>query len=615
MRLNHRGQPVIGALLFCALAFSLAPAEARPHSSSSDVGAWGSPGLQVFRSLAEEPGLAFLTELLPRLLDRDAGKVETDDYAYPVLIGDISGDGRPDQVVLHYRFRFGDEIEEEFTASITAREGDTGRRLWRRAAPKNTLVLPFDARVGPGPRGLMLMEVAGFGFGTTEMRYTFRAVNDRGRQVWEHEIVTSIIGEYPIAFTATNYLVTADMLQAVPGSAADLLVASGTVTYPPSWGLRSGVIEARVLDGRDGAMTRHPVPEVGVGIIPFAATMDDLDGDRLDDYVFMNLRPNLPVGDEGEPPISGPHDGIVNARRGVDGSLLWTGEGLDFRDQNLNTSNLGDITGEGIGDVFIETSSSYGSGPDGYATYMLNGANGDLVWKGPGQWPYSPGDIDGDGYRDVLTQSYYSDDGFLATKVWALGISGEKIWKKEYRTENPLYSCCSWLIHFGDGGWGVGDVDADPLDDGFIHHYPPRGAGEPDAFIIGAKRGRKLASGDSGFHPLGISVDRSSADIAYLDWVAPGDLSVIVRDVNDRLIMRSRIGFDLPINPRTYFEATGARIDGDECGDLIVLVGTDLKSYEIVLDGATGGIMWSDTIGTRAGSAHLIEKEVGIGVC
>jgi len=603
---------LIAGLLFSVLVASLAPAQAGPISLSPAASAWDGPGLRLFRSWAEQPGLGFLDDLLPRLLDRDARKVETSDYAYPVVIGDISGDGRPDQVVLLYRFTLGDQGQDEIRASITAREGDTGRVLWRKVVPKDTLIVPFDARVGPRHEGLVLVEVTGFALGTTEQRYVFRAMNDRGRQVWKHEIVSTIVGEWPFAFTATNYPVTADVFQAVPGRATDVLLAWGTVTFPPMWELRSGVIEAGVLDGRDGALASHPAPVAGVGIIPFAAAMDDLDGDRFDDYVFITRRANLPLGGEGEPPVSGPHDGIVDARRGSDGLLLWTGEGLDYQDQNLNTSNLGDITGDGIGDVFVETSSIYlgESGANGYATYLLNGAQGDLMWKRPGQWPYSPGDIDRDGYRDLLVQSYYSGEGFLATKVWAREMSGALIWKKEYRTENVLHSCCSLLIHFDDESWGVGDVDGDRhhLEDGFIYHHPPRNAGEADAFVIDAKGGARIASGGSGFNPLGISVDRSSADIAYLEWLAPGDLEVVVKDARDRAIVRSRVGFDLPISPRDYLYAEGAHIDGDECGDVVVLVMSDLKTYEIVLDGATGGIMWSDSIGSRAGSARLIEK-------
>lgn len=602
-----------------------------PGTVAATWGLEGSPGLHWFRSLARDQGLGPRLEQLIGLFLDDAPKVKTGEFAYTVFTRDISGDGLRDELVLFTEYRIeGADVRSKTT--VTAVEGHTGRELWHRRAPgRDTIVLPVNANVGAHAGGLILVEVEGFRSDTTEMIYRFRALNDGGKQVWKHVVRTSIVGNWPVTFTADNYLVTGDIFNALKGPTSELLLASGPVVYPPVWSLQSGVITASTVDGRDGNQSPHPVPEVGAGFVPFAEAVGDLDGDRLDDYVFLNKRPEAILGGEGEPPAS-VHDGVVNARRGSDGTPGWSSKGLDFTEQNVSVTDLGDMTKDGIGDVFVETNPYSGRA---YATYLVEGSEGDLWWKRPGQWPYSPGDIDGNRRRDVLTQSYYSGKGFTATKVWAHDIGGRRLWKKEYRTEHPLYRCCSSLFHFG-GSWSVGDVDGRGLLDGGIYHFPPFVTDgvkiDGENIVIDARRGSILARGGEDLYPLGVAIDADGADIAYIEWAAPGDLAIRVMDgATDRVLLESRVGFDIPIDQKAYIELEAARLDRDRCADLALTVESkvptserrntaessaeSLSTYEVVIDGAGGSLLWAKSIGSRDGSVKLISRTDSNSAC
>lgn len=626
------------ALSLCFLLIAgLAPGgQAHTRSAWPDLATPGldvAPGLRWLRSHARSQGF---TPELERMIDLrmdQAPKVKTGEFVYTELVRDISGDGLKDELVLFTKYRI-EGAEFQSKTSVTALEGDTGRKLWHRPPPasKDAAVFPMAADVGPKGGGLILVEVEGIGFETTEMTYTFRAVNDHGKDLWSHEEHTTIVGSWPISFSADNYLVTAGVFDAVKGPTSELLLASGPVVTPPNSSLQSGIIEASVLDGRDGAQTVHPIPEVGVGFVPFAATVGDLDGDKLDDYVFLNSRPTPGLGGEGEPQVT-LHDGLVSERRGSDGVVGWTTGGLDFEEQNLSVIDLGDVTRDGVSDVIVEANPYYVDETE--ATYLIEGTEGSLQWKRPGQWPYSPGDIDKDGRADLLTQSYYSGKGFTATKVWAHGIDGNRLWKKEFRTEHPLYDCCSSLFHFDDS-WGVGDVDGRGLVDGGIYHFPPfvidanldnedEADLEGENIVIDARRGKVLTRGGEDLYPLGISVDDGTADIAYIEWVAPGDLSIRVMDgAGEKVVLETLVGFDIPLSPNVYFELQAVRVDGDRCGDLVLTVesrvpaskrkpsaeasAASVATYEVVMDGGNGSLLWARSIGSRDGSVEVVSR-------
>ncbi|MDQ3982993.1 MAG: hypothetical protein M3271_09985, partial [Actinomycetota bacterium] len=567
-------------------------------------------------SLAREAGLGDMIEAVDAWL-RDQSAADTFEWWERRFLPDWSGDGRPDDLSMHYTFAV-DGLDVRTRVTLRAAEGDTGELLWARRWTRDddTYLWPIEADVGRrGKPGLVLVEVRGVEFETTGIDYTLRALTSHGKRLWVRSFTSTITGQWPITFTATDYVVGLGTFDALPRRAADVLVASGTVVVPPVWSLSSGVIDAEVIDGRDGRIVAHPVPEVGVGIVPLASPMGDLDGDGLDDYAFVNERPNVTPGEDGGTVPVGVGTGVVAARRGSDGAPLWTGGGLDYRERNVSLMDLGDIVGTDEGDVFVETMAQLldPDDPDQYLTYLLDGATGNVVWKRRGQWPYSPGDIDGDGSPDILTQHYYSDDGFVATHVRAFTDTGRRLWHRQYRTEHPLQRCCSWLIHWG-GGWGVGDYDGDELSDGYITHRAAAWVARDevanvDHFVIDAATGERLARGGEEFQPLGRpAVDGGTADYANVRW-AEGDALVEVHDgTTGALLTSSRVSFDVPVGPQNlYLYVESARLNRDGCAEVALSVDALSGMYEVMLDGADGSLLWSRSLGRRQGTATVAE--------
>jgi hypothetical protein len=562
-------------------------------------------------------GRAGIGDLLPRVeawLAAAPDEAERLEWGGRVLVADWSGDGRPDDLSLHYMFVL-DPDGVRTTTTLRAIEGDSGKLLWSRRLVRDndTYVVPLDQKVGPrGTNGLLLVEMAGVAFGSTGIDYTFRALTGTGKKLWTYEHSSTMVGDWPVTFAGADYVTGMGGFDALPGRATDMLLGSGTVVSPPDWRLRSGVIEAAVIDGSDGTLVTHPVPEVGVGFVPQAMAMRDFDADGRDDYVFVNRRESVGPGEDGAPLPLTVGDGLVTARKGTDGAPLWNAGGLDFTDRNVQLSDIGHVVGSKSGDVFVETQYQ-GIGEknaDQYLTYLLDGDAGRVVWRRRGQWPYSPGDVDGDGSKDVLLQHFYGVDGYVATHVRAYTDQGRLLWQREYRTEHPLQTCCSWLIHF-DGGWGVGDFDGDRLSDGYIEHSagpfgPRRDVDTVEHFVIDASSGAVLASGGRELYPLGSSADGGTADYADIRWDA-GGLTVEVHDgATAEVLTASEVEFDLPIDPKNlYLEPEAARLTADRCGDVLLLVEAATGTYELALDGADGSLLWGHSIGRRNGVVRL----------
>ena len=537
------------------------------------------------------------------------------------FVADWSGDGLADDVSIHQVFTL-DGAALRTTATLRVAEGDTGRILWSRRWKResDSIFFPVEARVGPrGTPGMIVTEISGVRFGTTGIGHRYTAFTGGGKRMWSRSFQSTITGDWPITYVATDYVVTADAFDGLPGRATDLLMASGTV-FAPTWELESGVISAFVVDGRNGSVVEHPVPEIGVGFVPFAGAFGDFDRDRLDDYVFVNERPNAgPGGDEEELPVA-VGTGVVAARRGTDGVPLWTGGGVDLAGQYAQLNDLGDVMGTKEGDVFLETDPTTLSPRDGSRTYAFEGAGGLLVWKRRGLWPYSPGDVNRDGSRDVLTLRYYSSDGFVATRVRAFTHSGRRLWTREYRTEHPLQTCCSWLIHWG-GGWGVGDYDGDWASDGHIWQWASGGPTELDdrveQFVIDASSGRILVEGGEELQPLGKPpVDGGLSDYARVRQEAGGARIEVYDGTTQSLLTSSDIAFDVPLPPkRSYVYVEAGRLDGDRCADVAVEVHSPVGSFEVMLDGGDGSVLWWRSLGLRDGGVRVTPVSDGNDAC
>lgn len=592
-----------------------APAGARLDVPATVTATPPAPGEVVataaVRSVAARAGMTGLLDGFEEWLT-DQTDLEQYEGWGRLFVRDWSGDGAADDVSIHEVVTI-DGAELRSVATLRASAGDSGDIMWTKRWKRDdgTIFFAEDATVGRGVPGLIVTEISGWGFGTTGIHYRFTALTNRGKKVWSRSYDSTIAGDWPITFAATDYVLTAAPFDALPGRATDVLIASGIVVVPPQWNLASGAITAHVIDGRDGSIVRHPVPEIGAGFVPFAGAMDDFDRDGLDDYVFVNQRPNASPGDDGGTTPVTVGTGLVAARRGTDGFPLWAGGGLDLFEHNVQLTNLGDIVGTKEGDVFVETQEQLlGENMEAF-TYLIEGEGGRLLWKRRGLWPYSPGDVDRDGGRDVLTQHYYSSDGFVATNVRAYSGKGRPLWRKEYRLENPLTTCCSWLLHWG-GGWGVGDYDGDAASDGHVwlhaHGEPLTQLDDEEAnLVIDAASGRVLAEGGEELQPLGPpAVDGGRSDYARVYWDAGGTRITVHDGTTSALLTSSDVAFDVPLPPKeTYVYVESGRLNPDRCADVAVSVYSPAGHFELMLDGADGSILWWRSIGLRDGAVRL----------
>ena len=149
---------------------------------------------------------------------------------------------------------------------------------------------------------------------------------------------------------------------------------------------------------------------------------------------------------------------------GVDGSLLHQWDGY-YPDSTFgfSVSGAGDVNGDGLGDVIV--SDPYdGVAGVGHA-YVYSGADGSRLyyWVGSASDNYAgsvanAGDLNRDGYADVLVGASYSDSGSISYSGSAFAYSGAD--GSQLYQWSGLASGC----HFGGSVSGIGDFNGDGFD-------------------------------------------------------------------------------------------------------------------------------------------------------
>lgn len=285
---------------------------------------------------------------------------------------------------------------------------------------------------------------------------------------------------------------------------ADIIAGAGP---PPGVGV-NGPSMARVYSGADGSVLHtfhgaanddslgHAVDGVG-----------DLDGDGFDDVIL------------GSPdnPDNGAFAGKAWVRSGLDGSLLYEYEGAvtgPSPDQfGMSVAGIGDANGDGIGDFAVgavgENFPGLGSGSvrvysgsDGTLLHLHIGAGvGDRL----GTSVAGAGDVNADGYADVIASSYYD----TSPPVFGLGhrvdvfsgLDGSRL--HAFRGERLLFNFVQ--LKEPDVA-GAGDVDGDGHADLIIGQSYFYGGGT--AHVLSGVDGSLLYTvyGNHSFDQLGYSV-------------------------------------------------------------------------------------------------------------
>ncbi len=136
------------------------------------------------------------------------------------------------------------------------------------------------------------------------------------------------------------------------------------------------------------------------------------------------------------------NNGLIQARSGLDGSVIWSHAGTQNGDGLGRLLRLpGDVNSDGVNDIFIVNfdASTNGHIENGFVR-ALNGANGNVLWQRDGTSDYEwygfrndmMEDINGDGVGDFLIASPEASSNGLSANGYVAAIDvvdGSTIWR------------------------------------------------------------------------------------------------------------------------------------------------------------------------------------------
>ncbi|MCA8941229.1 MAG: FG-GAP repeat protein, partial [Planctomycetes bacterium] len=226
---------------------------------------------------------------------------------------------------------------------------------------------------------------------------------------------------------------------------------------------------ARVYSGLDGS-TLHTFYGAAGDELGYAVSgAGDVNNDGHDDVV---------VGVYKDDP-NGNNSGAAIVYSGADGSTIHVIDGDSVDDQfGWSVSGGGDVNGDGFTDVAVGSRGDDNNGSRSGMVRVFSGIDGTLLHQFDGDDPGDEigqcvditGDLNGDGYADVVVSSGYDDDGGIDSGFWR-AYSG--------RDGTILYDCRGVTPGGEYGHWVAtgGDLNDDGLDDiavcGRLYPSPP----------------------------------------------------------------------------------------------------------------------------------------------
>ena len=225
-----------------------------------------------------------------------------------------------------------------------------------------------------------------------------------------------------------------------------------------AWGRTSGAISgyARVLSGIDGNVLYNFVGDsLGDNFGRSVSGAGDVNGDGTPDLIV-----GAPEND-----TNGNRSGSARVLSGSDGSVLYTFNGDNAGDGfGVSVSGAGDVDGDGFDDLIVGTWGGTNSIKSGYAR-VFSGSDGSVLYNFEGDdagddfgWSVSgAGDVNGDGLADLIVGAPSDDNnGTNSGNVRVLsGSDGSDLYSFDGDRANRF----GWSVS------GAGDVNGDGLDD------------------------------------------------------------------------------------------------------------------------------------------------------
>ena len=488
--------------------------------------------------------------------------VGTGSLVFPA--GDMNGDGVDE--VLDTRYHAEGTSGERLV--LFCRDGATGAVRWRKVLGPQAdhVYLPGPQILGPrGLPGVVIVDIGGTTAGqTTTVSLRLLALDDTGVKFWSHyesgTIDSSTGAEkhlpFPIGVDAFQTKAEDWLLSRLDSPGGD----NAPVTLTP--------LRVRGTDGtvvHVGSAVTSPSGSPGIADVP------DLSGDGLPDVVLV---------------VPGTGDGTgVLARRGVDGSQIWTNTSLTLN-PGASATSVGDVHASASGsptvaDVAVNTGAPTGGGlglplplPDPTApgthgqVALLDGASGTQVWANDGDYAYpilqagkplkpATGVVTTDVTSDSTTTT-------ATTTLVTYDDSGKQIytvsWKASTKTDSSGDTSALGVVI------RIGDFDADGSADGFV--------------LVDVTSGNNIASFQTLFHGAdGSPVKAGAADPLGGSTTGHGDDLVVVKThrglivsvhkgADNTELFRTKVGHTRGVHVGT---ALGAPLHAkSSCADVLV---------------------------------------------
>lgn len=298
--------------------------------------------------------------------------------------------------------------------------------------------------------------------------------------------------------------------------------------------------------------------------------------------------------------------GSVRVVSGKTGATIWVIDG-DLANDHMGwgSSGAGDVNGDGRADICAAADEADQPGLVNVGTAkIVDGATGQTIWLLKGDtagdffgWSSAhAGDVDGDGFSDVVCGNLQDDDGAKTNcgSIWVFsGATGQSLFRRFGGLAGDA---------MGDSCGGIGDVNGDGFSDVI--------GGSPSADPAGTSSGIALVCSGNGGATLFTIQGSAASD--NLGGAVAGAGDVDLDGVPDFVVGAG--GADVSAtnsgSARVYSGATGALIvafHGDSAGDNLggAVDGAgdvDGDGYADIVEGAAG----DDDNGTSCGAIRVI---------